>query len=209
MKTEDKERLMQEVRAKGIKIDKVGDLMRVGIQHKNLIPIIVRYMQEADDEHDKDFLARCLGVRGFNEASRPLIQEFYKMKDNRRKWAVGNSLSIIKDKNSLPDLLKIVQEKEHETARQMIVNSLGSGAFKGDGVKETLINLLDDDDVVLNAIYALGKMRDPELIRYIEPLLTYEHPSRGKASNFDVRKEAKKAIEKLSRPPAPRNKNKV
>jgi HEAT repeat protein len=196
METIVKEKLLQEVRAKGIEIDTIDDLMKIDNNYKDLIPLLIRYMQDVEDEEDKQFLARCLGVKGFNEAVQPLIQEFYKMKNVHKKWALGNSLSIIKDKNSLPDLLKIVQEKEHGMARGMIVYELGCASFRGEGVKDILIGLLDDEDVYAHAIYALGNMRDPELIRHIEPFLNH--------SNSSVRKSAKRAIEKLSKPPRAR-----
>jgi len=187
MKTLDKENLLQEVREKGVEITSINDLMKINVKYRDLVPILIRNLQEIDDENDKEFIVRCLGVKGFSEASKPLIQEFYKSNNLTFKWAIGNTLSIIQDKDSLPDLIKIVQEKEHGTARQMIVDGLGS--FKTENVKDVLIQLLNDDEVAGHAISAMAKMGDAELVKYIEPFLNYKVKW--------VRNEANKAIKKL------------
>jgi HEAT repeat protein len=144
---------------------------------------------DVTDESDKEFIVRCLGVKGFVEASKPLINEFYKSNNVTFKWAIGNSLSVISDINSLPELVKIAQEKEHGIARQMIVDGLG--AYKNDDVKAVLVSLLNDDEVVGHAISGLSKTGDKNLIKHIEPFLTYKIKW--------VRNEASKAINKLKK----------
>ena len=157
------------------------------MKYKDLIPILLRNLQEIDDENDKEFIVRCLGVKGFSEAVKPLIQEFYKSNKLTFKWAIGNTLSLIEDKDSLPDLIRIVREKKHGIARQMIVHGLGS--FKLENVKDVLIELLNDNDVVGHAISAMAKIGDAELVKYIEPFSNYKVKW--------VRNEADKAIKKL------------
>lgn len=189
MKDLDKGRLLREVREQGVEIDSINDLMKIDAKYKDLVPILLKYLQEFDDETDKEFIVRCLGVKGFKMASKPLIQEFYRSDNSLYKWAIGNTLSIIQDENSLPDLLRIVQEKQHGIARQMIVDGLG--CFKSEAVKDVLIKLLDDDDVVGHAISAIRKMNEPDLIKHIEPFTDHKVTW--------IRNEAKKAIKKLQK----------
>jgi HEAT repeat protein len=185
----DIEMLLKEVRAKGVEIDTYMDLMKIDMKYRDLVPILLRYLKDTTPENEKEFLVRCLGVKGFTEASQPLIDEFYKARNGSLKFAIGNSLSIISDKNSLPKMIKIAQEKEHGTERIMIVHGLGK--YKSEEAKAVLISLLNDEDVAGHAIYALGKTRDKTLIKYIEPFLTHKVAW--------IRNEAKKVIKKLEK----------
>ncbi|PQQ66793.1 HEAT repeat domain-containing protein [Acetivibrio saccincola] len=185
----DKEKLIQEVREKGVEITNINDLMKINMKYRDLVPILLKHLNEVTDESDKEFIVRCLGVKGFVEAAKPLISEFYKSNNVSFKWAIGNSLSIIADEESLPEMIKIAQEKEHGIARQMIVDGLG--AFKREDVKSVLVKLLNDDDVVGHAISGISKTRDKDLIKYIEPFITYKIKW--------IRNEARKAIKKLEK----------
>lgn len=186
----DKEKLLQDVKEKGIEISSINDLMRINMKYRELVPILLMYLSDISDESDKEFIVRCLGVKGFVEASKPLISEFYKSKNITYKWAIGNSLAIISDIDSIPELIKIAQAKEHGIARQMVVEGLG--VYKNDDIKAVLISLLNDDEVVGHAISGLSKMSDKTLIKYIEPFLTYKVKW--------IRKEAGKAIKRLEKP---------
>lgn len=190
MKTIDKEKLLREIRDSRVEIASINDLLKINNKYNDLVPILLRHLQEIDDENDKEFIVRCLGVRGFSEASKPLICEFYKSKNITFKWAIGNTLSIIRDKDVLPDLLRIVKENEHGIARQMIVIYLG--VFKKDeNIKNILIELLNDDDVAGQAIMAIRKIGDVELVKHVEPLIEHEKTW--------IRNEAKKTIDKFSK----------
>ena len=185
----DKEKLIEEVREKGVEIANINDLMKINMRYRDLVPILLKHLNEVTDESDKEFIVRCLGVKGFVEAAKPLISEFYKSNNVTYKWAIGNSLSIISDIESLPELIKIAQEKEHGIARQVIVDSLG--VYKSDDVKPVLISLLNDDEVVGHAISGISKTGEKALIKHIEPFLTYKVKW--------VRNEACKAIKKLEK----------
>lgn len=187
MKELDKQNIIKDVREKGFEITNINDLMGMNKGHKDLVPILLRYLKEIDDEGDKEFIVRCLGVKGFSEASRSLIDEFYKSNNLNYKWAIGNTLSIIQDKDLLPDLIKIAREKEHGIARQMIVHGLGS--YKAEKVKDVLVELLYDNEVVGHAISAIAKMGDVSLVKYVQPFLSYKVKW--------VRNEANKTIKKL------------
>ena len=190
MKTLDRKKLLQEIGEKGVEIENINDLMRIDKRHKDLVPILVKHLREIDDESDKEFLVRCLGVKGFTQASRPLIQEFYDASKPSYKWAIGNTLSMIQDREVVTDLVKIVQEKKHGTARRMIVSGLGIYRTE-ESVKKVLIELLNDDDVFGHALSAMAKMGDEKLRRYIEPFTNHE--------TTWVRNKAKKAIEKFAK----------
>jgi len=189
MKSLDKEKLLQEIREKGIEINNIDDLKKIDMSYSDIVPIILKYLLDIEDESDKDFLVRCLGVKGFRDASIPLINEFYKSHNLFYKWAIGNSLAIIQDDTIIDELVKIALEKEHGIARQMIVHGLGY--FKEENVKLSLIELLDDEEVVGHAIFALSQTGDYSLIKYIRPFEDCK-------VNW-IKKEASKAISRLNK----------
>jgi HEAT repeat protein len=185
----DKEQLLREIREKGVEISNINDLIYINKKHKDLIPILLRHLNEITDESDKQYIVRCLGVKGFTEVTKPMIDEFYKSHNISYKWAIGNTLYITFDKKSLPELLNIVLNKNHGISRQMIV--YGLGRFKNEQVKSVLVNLLQDQDVVGHAIHALSQLGDPSVLKDIEPFTNYKITW--------IRNEAKKAIKKLSK----------
>lgn len=190
----DKEKILQEIKDKGVEFASITDLLKLNKSYKDLIPIILKHLTQTSNESDKDILIRSLGVKGFNEATETLIQEFYKAESTPLKWAIGNTLSIILDKSSLPAMLKIAQEKEHGIARQMVVVALGK--MKEREAIPVLLELLKDEDVVGHAIMALAYFKDLEMVQYIEPFTEYKVRW--------IRSEAKKAIKKINKITKPR-----
>lgn len=184
-----KELLISEVRDLGYSISSIEELKKIDNKNKDVIPIILRHLSQITDINHKEFLVRCLGVKGFNIASNPLINEFKNSSNNTYKWAIGNSLSLILDKSSLSDLLEIATVKKHGTARQMIVDGLGK--FKDKKVIPVLLGLLEDKDVQGHALSALSKFKDTELITYIKPFVNHEITW--------IRNTAKRAISKLEK----------
>ncbi|MFJ5763625.1 HEAT repeat domain-containing protein [Neobacillus sp. NPDC093182] len=187
-----KELHILEVRDLGYSISSIEELKNIDNKNKDVIPIILRHLSQITDINHKEFLVRCLGVKEFNTASNPLINEFKNSSNNIYKWAIGNSLSLILDKSSLNDLLEIATDKKHGTARQMIVDGLGK--FKDKKVIPVLVGLLEDKDVQGHALSSLSKFKDPELMTYIKPFVNHEITW--------IRNTAKRAIlnlEKLSR----------
>jgi HEAT repeat protein len=183
----DKEKLISDINQLGYNIKSIDDLKKIDTNNKDVIPILLEHLCRINDEQDKEFLVRCLGVKGFNEVTEILLKEFKNSSNISYKWAIGNSLSLIADKNSFADLIQIVQESEHGIARQTIVDTLGK--LKNKQAIPVLINLLKDDDVQGHAVIALSKFKDPSSIPYIEPLVSHKVTW--------IRNAAKKAINKL------------
>jgi HEAT repeat protein len=184
-----KELLISEVRELGYSISSIEELEKLDTKNKDVIPIILRHLSQITDVNHKEFLVRCLGVKGFYSASQTLINEFKNSTNNTYKWAIGNSLSLILDKSSLNDLLEISMDKKHGMSRQMIVDGLGK--FKDKKLIPFLLKLLEDKDVQGHALSALAKFNDPELIPYIKPFVNHEITW--------IRNTAKRAITKLEK----------
>jgi HEAT repeat protein len=185
----DKEKLLQEIRDKNVEINNINDLIYIDKKYKDLVPVILKHLNEISDESDKEFLVRCLGVKGFTEATGVLIDEFEKSPNKSYKWAIANSLYNIMDKSYTNKLVSLAKDKAHSTSRQMIVRALGK--TKDESVVPVLVELLEDDDVISHAISALSNFKKVELLKILEP---YTHHERTL-----VRNEAQKAINKISK----------
>ena len=189
LKKLDKEELLKDIRGKDVEISNINELIKMDKHFKDIVPVIIEYLKNIEDESDKEFLVRCLGVKGFTEATEQLLKEFNKTEKVTFKWAIGNTMSIIEDKTYVNELLEIAQNKEHGIGRQMIVVTLGK--MKVREAFPILLKLLEDEDVVGHAISALGYFKDPSAISYLEPLRNHKISW--------IKKEASKVIEKLQK----------
>ena len=185
----DKERLIHDLKAAGVEVSSINDLMKMKASDRELIPIILRHLQEINDETDKEFLVRCLGVKGFYEATRTLLVEFRNASNLTYKWAIGNSLSIIRDRSAFDEYVSISRDRNNGISRQMIVVTLG--LLKDERAIPVLIELLNDPDVAGHAISALSNFPDPAIIPHLRPFLE----SKVKW----IRNEAGKSIAKIER----------
>lgn len=118
------------------------------------------------------------------------VVRFKAIPNESYKWAIGNSLYVVATKEHLDQLLTIALDESHGTTRDEIVRSLAR--FKKDPrVTPTLLRLLYDDDVVIEALEALRRIKAEGARKRAEELLSHNHPL--------VRKEAEKLLKVLDR----------
>ena len=181
--------LLEEIRATGVEIDDIEELMHMDENDKDLVPIVVKYIQRFKETNYRELLVRALGVKGFTEAFDVLLDEFYRSNDLHYKWAIGNTISIIADPNIVSEMIEISLNKEHGAARMMIVRELGR--FKDERIKDVLISLLDDEDVDGYALHSLKFLKDESTRKYAERFLDCDIKW--------IRKEAESMIKKLDK----------
>ena len=100
--------LLEEIRATGVEIDDIEELMHMDQNDKDLVPIVVKYIQRFKETNYRELLVRALGVKGFTEATDVLLDEFYKAKNGKSyKWVIGNIISIIADPNIVSEMIEI------------------------------------------------------------------------------------------------------
>ena len=182
--------LLEEIRATGVEIDDIEELMHMDENDKDLVPIVVKYIQRFKETNYRELLVRALGVKGFTEAFDVLLDEFYKAENGKSyKWAIGNTISIIADPNIVSEMIEISLNKEHGTARVMIVRELGR--FKDERIKDVLISLLDDEIMKGYALHSLKFLKDESTRKYAERFLDCDIKW--------IRKEAESMIKKLDK----------
>jgi hypothetical protein len=180
----------------GVKITSLSEIIKDEKNWQNYpkaLPILIKWFKKVDNAAMKEELARELSVSWANPlALHPLIEEFEKFPDtwiwHNAKWAIGNALDATADDSIFPDLERIVKNKDHGYAREMVVLALAK-MKKTENRKKAiniLIKLLDDEEVVGHAIISLRKLKALEARSNIEPFLKYPITW--------IRNEAKKTI---------------
>lgn len=176
----------------GFDIRWISDLFNKRLDYRNAIPILIKWLPIVENQDVKEEIVRALSVpwaRG-TEAPRLLVDEFRKH-DHKSglRWAIGNALSVVADDKQCDDILELIQDKQYDRARNMLVVALGN--MNKSKVEPFLINLLGDEDLVGFAIIALRKIKSEKALPYLEKL--QNHPRTW------IKNEAKKAVKRLQK----------
>lgn len=175
----------------GISINDIYDLVNTNESYPTAVPVLLNLLETGiDDMGTKEGVVRALAVKeAIGKASPILIAEYNRVPKDKMllRWAIGNTIYTTITKDDVESILPIVQNKTNGISRQMFVAALGK--VKIEKVENVLINLLDDDDVIVHALEALGRMKSKKAKDKISALTN--HP---KAL---IRKEALKALKKV------------
>jgi hypothetical protein len=190
--------LLEELANKGYFVEQLSDLYRRKkyanqTTFQQVVPILLRWLAQLNDLRVKDDIVRTLTIKWAKPVAAPgLIIEFLHAPDDSTsssKWAVGNALSVVADDSVFEDIVKIVQDRRHGKAREMVAVTLGN--MKDPRAVDVLIDLLHDEEVAGHALLALGKLKPGRAKASIEPFLT--HPKAW------VRKAARSALAKIEK----------
>ena len=163
-------------------------------KHKKVIvPIAIEYYQRARElgkTNEQNYFMRFLCIKGLDEVIPMLLQDYYdKRTTDLTRWFISDCIYQIRSRNFIKEYLDIVSNKAFGRNRQMIVLLLGK--LKEESAILTLIDLLEDEDVRLQAICALSEFKRAEFRCYFERFQNSTNPG--------VRKYAKIALKKIDR----------
>lgn len=99
-------------------------------------------------------------------------------------WVIGNGLRLLAKQSDFEALDRLARERRFGTGRQMIVLALGR--MKDPRAIDTLLGLLDDPQVAMTAIMALGKLKAQGARAQVAEFLDDPNP--------DFRREAKRTL---------------
>jgi HEAT repeat protein len=177
----------------GYKVESLYELRHQGKSWESSIPVLLHWLPLIHIRNLKDEIIACLAVPWTgNRATEYLIQEFKDtaVSDPYSAWAIGNALSIVDVKGHETEIIRLCRNPNYGMARQMMVMNLHR-LRKFPEAEETALDLLEQEDVKLHAIIALGRMKSKRALFQLEKLLTEKRPH--------IRKEARKAITKIMR----------
>jgi len=182
--------VIEDLKKAGYAIKTLDELRTSGTRYDSAVPVLLKWLPLISDESVKESIVRTLSVPWAKPAAvMPLIAEFLGAPESadNLKWAIGNALRVVGDDSVFDHLRGLVRDSRHGKARQMIVLSLGK--MKDPRVVDTLVELLDDEDVSGHALDALIKY-DPRIAhRHLERFVGDWRPW--------VRKLAIKTLSKL------------
>lgn len=191
--------LVEALRQEGFAIDGIADLFNQRHNYQRAIPILLGWLPSISNSHVKQDVVRALSVRKWAtpRVAPALVKEFESAEDDSGtglRWTIGNALEAVADQSVHEDLIRLALDRRYGRAREMLVLALGR--LSDDRSLGALLELLEDDEVSLMAMSALGKRKATVARPKLEGFL--KHP------DSSLRKEAKKALEKLDRAKRPR-----
>lgn len=153
-----------------------------------VLPVVIKYYKMAKLKNEKQYLLGWFHHKGLEEVVPMLLEDYYSNNPEIDKWAIGDRLYQIRSKKYIDDYLKIISDPSYGQDRQMIVLLLGK--LKEESAIPILIDLLEDEEVRLQAICALGQFKREEFRCYFERFQNSTHSG--------WRKYAKTALKKLN-----------
>ena len=157
---------------------------------KTVLPIVMKYYALAKNPAEKSELLRWLHHKGFEEAVPMLLADYCSDRTpDTTRWFISDTLFEIRSRKYVQDYLRIVSDPTFGRNRQMLVLLLGK--LKEESAIPVLIDLLEDEEVRLHAISALGQFKREEFRGYFERFQN--------ASHAGWRKYAREALKKLDK----------
>ncbi len=158
---------------------------------KDILPIAVRYYQLAKKLKKTNEQIHFMGffrIKGFDDIVPMLLEDYCSEEtDDLTRWFISDCLYYIRSKKFIREYQIISSNRLFGINRQMIVLLLGK--LKDDTSVPILIALLEDEEVRLQAICALGEYKRESFRCYFERFKDDTHPG--------WRKYARAALKKL------------
>lgn len=192
------EGVLRDLRGLGLDLEAVGELVTAypdeyKTRHKEIIPILLRWLPLVDYDALKDDIVRTLTVPWARRlATRPLIERYKQADDPEglgRKWVISNALEVLADDRVFDEIVELVRDESNGRGREMLTLALGK--MKDPRAFDVLVGLLRDEVVFQHAIIALGRLKDARAVPHIRPFYDDQRTA--------VRQAAKTALGKIER----------
>jgi HEAT repeat protein len=194
MGIEEGRRVAQAISDAGVPVESVYDLVNSDRPYPNAVPVLVRLLENGiEDERVAEGVVRALAVKEAKGVAGPaLVSTFRRAPQDRwtYKWAIGNTLYAVADEQVIPEIISLVRDRRHGRAREMLVETLGR--FRTPDATAALIELVQENDLVLHAIRALGKHQAEEARDHIARYLNDPRPAVKRAAERTLAKLNKK-----------------
>lgn len=183
-----------ELRKVGFKFETSNQTLGFMPKNKKIIlPIAIKYYQYAKKHkkvNEQNHFLSFFQFKGLEEVMPMLIEDYYsEATQDLTRWLISDCIYQIRSKNFVKEYLDIVSSRLFGRNRQMVILLLGK--LKEECAVPVLIALLEDEEVRLHAICALGEFKREEFRCHFERFKDSAHPG--------WRKYAKAALKKLER----------
>ena len=140
--------------------------------------------------NEQNALLGFFHFKGLEEVIPMLLEDYHSPKtEDGTRWFISDCLYQIRSKRFIKEYLEIISDSKYGTNRQMLILLIGE--WKVEEAIPTLIQLLEEEDVRLHAISALGYYKREEFRPHFERFENDKH--------LGWRKYARAALKKLDR----------
>jgi hypothetical protein len=175
----------------GYAVRSVGELLLSSQPYRSAIPILIDWLGKTDDLAVKGDIVQTLSVPWAKpEVVQPLVDEFRRCNDENVRWAVSSGLVTLADDSLFEVIADLARDRSFGRGRLLVVLALGKMKKTPQAV-DVLLSQLEDRDVAIAAIEALGNLKAKGARSAIDKF--------SKDSDADFRREAKKAIAKIDK----------
>ena len=183
----------KELKDFGVEFEAFNQAVDLIPKHKKVIlPLATKYYQLAKKlgkPNEQNYFIHFLCIKGLDDVIPMLLEDYYFEKTtNLTRWFISDCIYQIRSKNFVKEYINIVSNKTFGINRQMIVLLLGK--LKEESAISTLVDLLEDEEVRLHAICALGEFKREDFRCHFERFQNSTHPG--------WRKYARTALKKLN-----------
>lgn len=180
-----------ELREAGFEFEISNQTLGFMPKHKKIIlPIAIKYYKLAKEKqktNEQNHFLSFFHFKGLNEVAPLLIEDFYcKETSELTRWFISDCLYQIQDKHFIKEYLDIASNMTFGRNRQMIILLLGK--LKEETAIPLLIDLLEDEEVRLQAINSLGLFKKEEFRTYFERFQKSTHPGWRKYAQLALKK---------------------
>jgi hypothetical protein len=192
----------------GVHVGSISDLTQLRLKDvPAAIPVLLRWLSRLDNFAIRECIVRALTDKAARPLAGPaLVEEFKRVpiSDDPRllhyKWAIANALTVVSDDLLFEDIAALLLDERHNWPRSRLAIAMQRMMKRKPDAISVLAQVLDQDkgvegdaaDPAGTAIRVLGNLRAYETAPAIKPFLDHPEPL--------VRKEAEKALAKLSQP---------
>lgn len=176
----------------GLKVTSCWDLVNKESSYPEAIPILIEHLSNPYHHKIKEGIIRALTVKeAKGKAGKKLLEEFNKTpKDSLDiPWLIGNAMTVVISREDIDGVIQIVKNKENGNSREHFVEALGN--IKSEKSEKVLVDLLDEDELTLYALKALGRLKYQISNSKIMELLKHK--------DIEIQKEAKKALKSINK----------
>lgn len=159
----------QELRDRGFQFEISEQIKWFLPKHKKtILPIAIRFYQQATYDNEKNFFISLFHYRGFEEVVPMLLDDFYSDKTPYlTRQFICETLRAIRSENYIEDYIRIIKNPQYGLARAPIFWLIGS--LKVEQAIPVLINLLESDDEYTDSMLkTLAMYKRKELKPYFE-----------------------------------------
>lgn len=180
-----------ELRMQGFDFEVSSQVLGFLPQHKSVIlPLAVKYYLEAKknqmDNEQNHFLC-FFHFKGFDEVVPMLVEDFKAPHTNDlTRWLISDCLLQIRSKKYADDYVDIISNPQYGCNRQMLILLIGK--LKYEAAIPILLSAVEDEQVQLQVLSALGEYRRSEFLQVFERFSVSQKPALRKAALHALKK---------------------